>query len=166
MLKNNGQTKIVIFLFLLFCIAVSIAIGMYLDSRRNAVPLKESHLAQTDPVDDITIWTEDFEKAKATAAAEGKDLLVDFTGSDWCSWCKKLDKEVFDADLFIAESPRHFVNVTLDYPTDKSRMSQETITQNELLKEPCAILHLSVTPVRMISQDGAKCPSEHGAKFS
>ena len=34
-------------------------------------------------------WTSDFEAAKAQAAKEGKDLLIDFTGSDWCGWCIK-----------------------------------------------------------------------------
>jgi len=39
-------------------------------------------------------WLEDFAAAKAQAAKEGKDLFIDFTGSDWCGWCIRLDKEV------------------------------------------------------------------------
>ena len=48
-----------------------------------------------------TGWADNFEQAKAKAASEGKDLLVDFTGSDWCGWCIRLNKEVFDKDIFI-----------------------------------------------------------------
>ncbi len=61
-------------------------------------------------------WTEDFEAAKALAAKEGKDLLIDFTGSDWCGWCKRLDAEVFDVDPFRSEAPKQFILVKLDFP--------------------------------------------------
>jgi len=44
------------------------------------------------------LWTEDARQAMARAAAEEKDLLIDFTGSDWCGWCKKLDEAIALAD--------------------------------------------------------------------
>ena len=47
-------------------------------------------------------WSSDFAAAKKEAAASNKDLLVDFTGSDWCGWCIKLDKEVFSQEPFKA----------------------------------------------------------------
>ena len=47
-----------------------------------------------------TLWTENFADAKARAAKEGKDLLIDFTGSDWCGWCIKLKEEVFNQQAF------------------------------------------------------------------
>ena len=58
----------------------------------------------------------DFEAAKAKAKAENKLLLVDFTGSDWCVWCKKLKAEVFDQDTFQTAAPEQFVLVELDFP--------------------------------------------------
>ncbi|MCK5682332.1 thioredoxin family protein, partial [bacterium] len=36
------------------------------------------------------LWQTDFAAAKAQAQKENKLLLIDFTGSDWCGWCKKL----------------------------------------------------------------------------
>ncbi len=33
------------------------------------------------------LWTEDIDGAFKTAAAEGKSVFIDFTGSDWCYWC-------------------------------------------------------------------------------
>ena len=72
------------------------------------------------------LWVSDFEKAKASAAKEGKDLLIDFTGSDWCSWCIKLRKEVFDLDAFKAAGPKNFVLVEIDFPQNKSKLSKET----------------------------------------
>jgi thioredoxin-related protein len=66
-------------------------------------------------------WTEDFEAAKARAAKEKKDLLINFTGSDWCGWCIKLKKEVFDEEAFRKEAPKQFVLVELDYPQRKQQ---------------------------------------------
>ena len=66
-------------------------------------------------------WTEDFDAAKATAAKENKDLLLDFTGSDWCQWCIKLKQEVLGQDGFISEASKNFVLVELDYPRGKQQ---------------------------------------------
>ena len=88
---------------------------------------------------DDKLWVNEFEKAKQTAATEGKDLLMDFTGSDWCSWCIKLHKEVFDLDAFKAAAPKNFVLVELDFPQDKSKLSQEVQDQNAKLQTQFAI---------------------------
>jgi thiol-disulfide isomerase/thioredoxin len=60
-------------------------------------------------------WIADFDKAVAAAKAAKKDMLVDFTGSDWCGWCIKLDNEVFSQADF-APAKEKFVLVKLDYP--------------------------------------------------
>lgn len=80
-------------------------------------------------------WSSDFEAAKKEAAASKKDLLIDFTGSDWCSWCIKLNKEVFSQDPFKAGVKDKFVLVELDYPKDKSKLSAATLKQNEELEK-------------------------------
>ncbi len=85
------------------------------------------------------LWVTDFEKAKATASSEGKDLLMDFTGSDWCGWCIKLRKEVFDLDAFKSAAPKSFVLVELDYPQNKSKLSKETQEQNAKLQQQFGI---------------------------
>jgi thioredoxin-related protein len=78
-------------------------------------------------------WTADFAAAKKEATESKKDLLIDFTGSDWCGWCIKLNKEVFSHEPFKAGVKDKFVLVELDYPKDKSKLSAETIKQNEEL---------------------------------
>lgn len=80
-------------------------------------------------------WMNDFEAAKAKAAKENKDLLIDFTGSDWCHWCIKLKEEVFDHDPFKKGVADKYVLVELDYPRDKSKLDEKTIKQNAELKE-------------------------------
>jgi uncharacterized protein YyaL (SSP411 family) len=78
-------------------------------------------------------WMTDFEAAKKKAAEEKKNLLVDFTGSDWCHWCKVIDKEIFSKPEF--KGAENFVLVELDYPRDKSKQSEELQKQNEMLAE-------------------------------
>lgn len=80
-------------------------------------------------------WISDFAAAKKQAAAENKAMLVDFTGSDWCGWCIKLNEEVFSHDEFKEGVKDTFVLVEIDYPQDKKKLSKETILQNEELKD-------------------------------
>jgi thioredoxin-related protein len=83
-----------------------------------------------------SLWQTDFEAAKTKAKTEKKLLLVDFTGSDWCIWCKRLKGEVFDLEAFKKEAPKQFVLVELDFPNDKSKITKEIEAQNaKLAKE-------------------------------
>ena len=80
-------------------------------------------------------WTSDFEAAKKQATEAKKDLLIDFTGSDWCGWCIKLNDEVFKHDAFKDGVKDTFVLVEIDSPQDKSKLSEETQKQNKELGE-------------------------------
>ncbi|MFK7909621.1 MAG: thioredoxin family protein [Akkermansiaceae bacterium] len=84
-------------------------------------------------------WMTDFEAAKAKAAKENKDLLVDFTGSDWCGWCIKLVDEVFKHDSFKKGVADKFVLVELDYPRDKSKVDEATTKQNAELQKKYSV---------------------------
>jgi thioredoxin-related protein len=79
------------------------------------------------------IWTVDFEAAKVAAAKEGKDLLMEFTGSDWCPPCIALHKNVLTAEVFQTTAPKHFVLVKLDSPRDKSKQTDKEIAQYKTL---------------------------------
>lgn len=80
-------------------------------------------------------WTTDFEKARQVAKDSDKDLLVNFAGSDWCYWCKKLDAEVFSKAAFVSEAEKQFILVLIDNPTDKSGQSQTVQEQNKRLAD-------------------------------
>lgn len=84
-------------------------------------------------------WTHDFEAAKKQAAESGKDLLVDFTGSDWCGWCIKLNDEVFKQDAFKQGVKDTFTLVEIDFPEDESKLSEETRKANNALGEKYAV---------------------------
>lgn len=83
----------------------------------------------------LTEWSDDFSKSTLVAKDSGKDLLIDFTGSDWCSWCIKLRKEVFAQEEFDKKARDHFELVELDYPKDKSKLSEQVQKQNAELLE-------------------------------
>lgn len=61
-------------------------------------------------------WVADFDEAAAMARKEGKNLLVDFTGSDWCGWCIRLHKEVFDHESWSSAVHKDYILVALDFP--------------------------------------------------
>jgi thioredoxin-related protein len=83
-------------------------------------------------------WSSDFNKAQAEAKASHKLLLLDFTGSDWCIWCKKLDAEVFSQAEFEKYAKDHLVLVTIDFPRGKT-LRPEVKKQNEELAQKFGI---------------------------
>ena len=78
-------------------------------------------------------WVVDFEKAKVQAVKEGKSILMEFTGSDWCPPCKALHKNVLSQDVFKTEMPKNFILLKLDSPRDKSKQTPEEIEQYKVL---------------------------------
>lgn len=65
------------------------------------------------------LWLTDYEAALKQAKAENKRVLLDFTGSDWCGWCIKLKKEVFNTPEFETYAKNNLVLVELDFPQSK-----------------------------------------------
>jgi len=84
-------------------------------------------------------WLVDFEKAKAKAAKEGKSILMEFTGSDWCPPCKALAKGVLTQEVFKTEAPKNFILLKLDNPRDKSKQTPEEIEQYKVLSKQYAV---------------------------
>ena len=68
----------------------------------------------------------------AQAKKESKLVLLDFTGSDWCSWCKKLDAEVFTKAEFADYAKKNLVLVTVDFPQQKKQAADLAKANNEL----------------------------------
>ncbi|PYJ79281.1 MAG: thioredoxin family protein, partial [Verrucomicrobia bacterium] len=75
-------------------------------------------------------WLNDYKKAQQEAKASNKFLLLDFTGSDWCGWCKKFDKEILSQSQFKDYARENLVLVELDFPRAKQQ-SPELRKQNQ-----------------------------------
>lgn len=96
--------------------------------------------AQTPtPATEATVtlpWVADVAKAKEQAKREKKDLFIDFTGSDWCGWCKRLDREVFETAAFRDAMKDKFVFLYLDFPKNEEAMAKVVDEKlNESLRE-------------------------------
>ena len=79
------------------------------------------------------VWLTDLAKAKAQSAKEGKLILMEFTGSDWCGPCIALEKNVLSTNTFKQNIPGKFVLLKLDNPRDKSRQTPQEIAQYRTL---------------------------------
>lgn len=80
-------------------------------------------------------WMTDYKQALAKAKAEKKDVLLDFTGSDWCRYCIVLNREVFSRAEFIKYAPQKFILVEVDFPRGESDLSPATRKQNDQLQD-------------------------------
>lgn len=80
-------------------------------------------------------WSEDYDAALAKAKATGKLVLADFTGSDWCGWCIRLKKEVFETPEFAAWAAKNVILLELDYPMDKPQSAELKARNKALLKK-------------------------------
>jgi thioredoxin-related protein len=78
-------------------------------------------------------WLTDLPKALDRAKAEKKAVLLDFTGSDWCGWCKRFDKEVFSTTEFKEYTTKNLVLVEVDFPNQK-KLAPELKKANGALK--------------------------------
>ena len=78
-------------------------------------------------------WNEDFAASCETAKKEGKLLLLAFSGSDWCGWCVKMEKEIYSDKKFISEAKKKFVLLMIDNPQNKSILSPLAAKQNSEL---------------------------------
>jgi protein disulfide-isomerase len=64
-------------------------------------------------------WLTDVPQALAKAKQENKMVLLDFTGSDWCSWCMKFKKEALETQDFATYASKNLVCVEVDFPRQK-----------------------------------------------
>jgi len=84
------------------------------------------------------LWLTNKDEAIAKAKDEGKLILIDFTGSDWCGPCMKLKKETFDTQAFQDYAKEHLVLLEIDSPRRK-QLPPELTQQNSLLKSQFGI---------------------------
>jgi len=84
-------------------------------------------------------WLHDYGKAQEEAKTNHKLLLLNFTGSDWCGWCIKFDKEVLSQPQFKNFAHDNLVLVELDFPRRKTQPTEEK-KQNVQLAQQYEVL--------------------------
>jgi thioredoxin-related protein len=84
------------------------------------------------------VWHTDLNKAIEVANKENKPMMLFFTGSDWCGWCMKLQKEVFTQSEFKKWAQDNVVLVEVDFPRANIQ-TEEVKTQNRMLQQQFAV---------------------------
>ena len=81
-------------------------------------------------------WLTDFEKAKQSAQAEHKLILLNFSGSDWCGPCIRMHKEIFESIPFTSYSNDHLILLKADFPRlKKNQLPSDQQSKNDQLAE-------------------------------
>lgn len=75
-------------------------------------------------------WHTDVNKASELAIKNKKPLMLFFTGSDWCGWCIRLQKEVFKTPEFVKWANDNVTLVELDFPRRK-QLEPQLAQQNK-----------------------------------
>ncbi len=79
-------------------------------------------------------WLISLEEAYAESKKTGKPIMANFTGSDWCGWCKKLTRDVFNKQEFQTWADKNVVLLELDFPRRK-KIPNEIRQQNAGLQQ-------------------------------
>jgi thioredoxin-related protein len=76
------------------------------------------------------LWQTNFSTALDTAKQQEKNLVLVFSGSDWCAPCIRLDREVWTDTSFIAAAPEHLVFYKADFPRRKTNRLSEALQES------------------------------------
>jgi protein disulfide-isomerase len=108
-------------------------------------------------------WLHDYEAAKKQAKEQNKPILINFTGTDWCGWCIKIEKEIFSKDEFKAYAKENLVLMEVDFPEKKENKAKQTAevkAQNKKLDEEFAIE--GYPTIFLLDADGKKISEDIG----
>ncbi|MEI7879347.1 MAG: thioredoxin family protein [bacterium] len=91
--------------------------------------------AVKNAADTKVVWLTSLSEAKAEAAKRKVPILADFSGSDWCSWCIKLDQEVFSTETFKKYAADNLVLLLVDFPRTKAQTEEIKKQNNDLVEK-------------------------------
>jgi len=77
-------------------------------------------------------WLTGFPDVFEKSIKENKPIMANFTGSDWCGWCIRLDKAVFQTEEFKKWAKENVILLELDFPRRKKLEPNLEATNNEL----------------------------------
>ena len=115
-------------LLVVFVVIILLALGVALYLQR-AAAASPSIGSQSDG------WLVGWDNAARTATTTSHPILADFTGSDWCGWCIKLRKEVFDTPEFILWAQKSVVLLEVDFPQQKKLPAAQAAENDNLAKK-------------------------------
>ncbi|MRI02080.1 thioredoxin fold domain-containing protein [Kriegella sp. EG-1] len=79
-------------------------------------------------------WKDSYTTALSCAKDQNKPIILVFSGSDWCAPCIKLDKEIWQSEIFNSYAHENYILYRADFPRKKSnKLAKELETQNKSL---------------------------------
>jgi thioredoxin-related protein len=84
-------------------------------------------------------------------------LLVNFTGSDWCGWCIKFDKEVFSQAKFKEYANKNLVLLEVDFP----RAKEQAVSLRKQNQELASQYQVEGFPTMVVLNEDGKKVWEH-----
>lgn len=82
------------------------------------------------------VWLNDMDQARVKARESHKSILLNFSGSDWCVPCIRMEKEIFRSKEFTDYSAANLILVNADFPRlKKHELPKEQTRRNEALAE-------------------------------
>ena len=102
----------------------------------------------------VGVWTDDYDAALALAAEKRLPVFLNFTGSDWCPFCKLMNQQVFSTPEWNDYATNSLVLVLLDFPHDTTLLPEATLDRNHALAEHYGIN--SVPTYILLGPDGAE----------
>ena len=86
--------------------------------------------------DASTTWLNNLDSARARAKAEHKYILLNFSGSDWCIPCMKLEQDIFNSDEFSNYAKDNLILINADFPRkSKNQLSKQQQKINDALAD-------------------------------
>ena len=80
-------------------------------------------------------WATDLKKAQDEAKAQKKLLFINFTGSDWCGFCIRLDRDIFSKQQFKDYANKNLVLLEIDFPRGKEQTTDVRKQNRRLASE-------------------------------
>ena len=103
-------------------------------------------------------WSEDLASAAQTARQNKKMILLNFSGSDWCGWCKRLDAEVFSQPAYQEYAASNLVSVLVDFPRNK----KQSVEQKEKNQQLAATFQVQGFPMLLLFTSEGELMGELG----
>jgi protein disulfide-isomerase len=100
-------------------------------------------------------WLVDLDEAYEISVKEKKPILANFTGSDWCGWCKKLDADVFSKPAFQEWAKKNVVLLELDFPR-RFQIPEKNRRQNAAMGQALGITGYPTVWVLNLTKDETK----------
>ena len=143
--KSRLRNTLIVFIMIVSAVLPLAARGSREQGAPEPVPVKnettDTVQAETGAGDPTEVsdyppagWVTDIREAYKLAQAGDKQILINYTGSDWCVWCRKLSKEVFTTPEFQSYADENLVMLFLDFPQDIP-LSGDQVMHNQFMAQ-------------------------------